>query len=121
MFDPTRIPERIEAPAAMALERHTLTQASEGELVAHTGNAYAYVALNGYDEGESALAQAPASGDVLYLLAAAGQTLERDAPLASNGDGTVRLGDPATDSILAYASEAVAGTTAGQRIAANWK
>ena len=49
------------------------------------------------------------------VVVATAQALTRDTPLASNGDGTLKIGTPATDFIVAYADEIVT-TTAAQLV-----
>lgn len=73
-------------------------------------------ATSTFASGDTTVAFEPRPGERYNALVATGQTLVADSPLASNGDGTLRLGVVGTDDILAYADEAVT-TTAEQLVA----
>lgn len=66
--------------------------------------------------GDTAVAFEPRVGERYNMLVATAQTLVVDSPLASDGDGTLRLGVVGTDDILCYADEAIT-TTAAQLVA----
>lgn len=67
---------------------------------------------------ENMVAIKPRDGEYFNVLVATGQTLVIGSPLTSNADGTLKLGTPATDYIIAYAEEAVT-TTAAQLVRAS--
>lgn len=73
-------------------------------------------ATSTWASGDTTVAFEPRPAELYNALVATGQTLVKDSPLASNGDGTLRLGVVGTDDILAYADEAVT-TTAEQLVA----
>lgn len=67
---------------------------------------------------ENMVAIKPRDDETFEVLVATGQTLAIGSPLASNADGTLKLGVPATDYIIAYSEEAVT-TTAAQLVTAS--
>lgn len=67
-----------------------------------------------YASGDTAVAFEPRPGERYRMRVAATQNITAlDTPLASNGDGTLRIGVPATDDIICYADEVINVTAAG--------
>lgn len=61
-----------------------------------------------WPSGDTAVAFEPRPGERYNMVVAASQNITAlDTPLASNGDGTLRIGVPATDDILCYADEII--------------
>src|SRR5215510_14103258 len=94
-------PEQIELPAAAAgIKPGMLVMQQPDKLAVHGGgNAYYYVAnapmhfdplTYVYDAGETVFAYIPRSREVYLVRAAAGVTVEADAPLMSDGAGRVK-------------------------------
>lgn len=125
-------PIQTEAPAATELKAGALVFKSSGEFAEFaTDGGGAGVKLYLVDvnflkqeaaatstwaSGDTTVAFEPRPAELYNALVATGQTLAKDSPLASNGDGTLRLGVVGTDDIIAYADEAVT-TTAEQLVA----
>jgi hypothetical protein len=62
--------------------------------------------------GDTAVCFEPRPGERYNMLVAASQNITAlDTPLASNGDGTLRIGVVGTDDILCYADEVVNATS----------
>lgn len=125
-------PVQTEAIASEALPAGSLLFKSSGEYALHATDGAGegvklYVAdLNTlkqedaatsvWADGDTAVAFEPSRAERYNMLVATSQTLVADSPLASNGDGTLRLGVVGTDSIICYADEAIT-TTATQLVA----
>jgi hypothetical protein len=61
--------------------------------------------------GDTVQAFEPRAGESYHMLVATSQTIDvLDKPLTSNGDGTLKIGTPATDDILCYADEVITTT-----------
>lgn len=61
-----------------------------------------------WPSGDSVVAYEPRPGERYNMVVAASQDItEPDTPLTSNGDGTLKIGVPATDDILCYADQIV--------------
>ena len=65
------------------------------------------------DENMNAIS--PRSGEFLNVLVATAQALIVGTPLASNGDGTLKIATVATDAVIGHSDEAVT-TTAAQLV-----
>lgn len=120
-------PVQVEAQAAAELTPGNLVYLSSGKFAKHAtagggaGVRLYLVDLNVLAQGtttdtfaadETTLAFEPRQGERYNALVATGQTLVKDSPLASNGNGTLRLGVVGADDIICYADEAITTTAA---------
>ena len=112
-------PEQRERPAGAVITPGMLVQETDRELVPHVDAGFVLVAkeltaafdadgglTTDYQVGDTAQAYIPESGDMYWMLLAAGQTVEQDSPLESNGAGLLIVAaSPAT--AVAFADEAI--------------
>ena len=103
----------VNKDANGAFEKHA-TAGGGGEELLYIVNANFLEQLTVADaitSGDTTQAFEPRPGETYNMLVATSQTIdELDKPLTSNGDGTLKIGTPATDDILCYAREVITTT-----------